>query len=538
MFLSSEQDKRGFEMDKALTKVQNLNGLETAHLSIIEADLISIGDYLKEYITKTRNYLADVAKIKIPVPNENPITSGLYKIVQSIIMNNFVFLSDLSCFLDKKPVIKPNITVVTKQGEDHPLEPIINFMGVFGISYNSLVDKYREYFGKMEEYEKYLINKEMKVENGDKNKEEKFLKAIAEAKKNYLDQLKDTTKLAKETFECGFKFEDDLLGKYMEFFNKLFEEEDNKLKRLVKEYQDMRETFKILKENVNFERQKRINDLNNIYRKYPLLSLHEYVSKRGAQNKSNTNDKPKIYKNISLFNIENIKKEMESKGLEIDYEQLKDEKMNLYFEDKFKLFYGEEAVKDEIKNEIINYLKQDEDNIIIFYYVINRNRVGENAKFINEDNLIFLTDIFDMIFDFAHRKGDIEKLDSLMVLIVSYYIIKEGKNIFADVYFKKKYLEKHKELFTNPYFWEDYLSRLIQSKVQDKKNKPAIAANKDKFIQEQTFSNALSILHQIKNYDLDNNLAARFINLLELHGRITKEKSSQMKAMYEIKENN
>lgn len=174
MFLSSEQDTRGFEMDKALTKVQNLNGLETAHLSIIEADLISIGDYLKEYITKTRNYLADLAKIKIPVPNENPITSGLYKIVQSIIMNNFVFLSDLSCFLDKKPVIKPNITVVTKQGEAHPLEPIINFMGVFGKSYDSLVNKYREYFGKMEEYEKYLINKEMKVENGDKNKEENF----------------------------------------------------------------------------------------------------------------------------------------------------------------------------------------------------------------------------------------------------------------------------------------------------------------------------------------------------------------------------
>ena len=76
---------------------------------------------------------------------------------------------------------------------------------------------------------------------------------------------------------------------------------------------------------------------------------------------------------------------MESKGLEIDYEQLKDEKMNLYFEDKFKLFYGEEAIKDEIKNEIINYLKQDEDNIIIFYYLINRNREAENAKFVNED---------------------------------------------------------------------------------------------------------------------------------------------------------
>ena len=525
-------------MDKALTKVQNLNALETAHLSIIEADLISLGDYLKEYITKTRNYLDDLAKIKIPVPNENPITSGLYKIVQSIIMNNSLFLSDLSCFLDKKPVIKPNITVVTKQGEAHPLEPIINFMGVFGISYNSLVDKYREYFGKMEEYEKYLINKEMKVENGDKNKEEKFLKAIAEAKKNYLDQLKDTTKLAKETFECGFKFEDDLLGKYMEFFNKLFEEEDNKLKRLVKEYQDMRETFKILKENVNFERQKRINDLNNIYRKYPLLSLHEYVSKRGAKNKSNTNDKPKIYKNISLFNIENIKKEMESKGLEIDYEQLKDEKMNIYFEDKFKLFYGEEAIKDEIKNEIINYLRTDEDNLKIFFTVINKNRSTNSGKFVNEDNIIFLTDILDMMLDFALRKGDIEKCDGLLMVFTNYYIMKEGKKIHVDEYFKKNHLEKHKRLFNNPYFWENYLYRQIQNKVLDKTNNKRVREDKNRFIQDLTYSGAISILGQIKIYDLGNNLEVRFLNLLVQHGKLTREKSSEIKALLGIKENN
>ncbi len=79
---------------------------------------------------------------------------------------------------------------------------------------------------------------------------------------------------------------------------------------------------------------------------------------------------------------------------------------------------------------------------------------------------------------------------------------------------------------------------LFNTKFRIKKNNYAIAQNKDRFIQEQTFVDALSILHQIKNYDLDNNLAARFINLLELHGRITKEKSSQMKAMYGIKENN
>jgi hypothetical protein len=478
--------------------------------------------------------LADIATIRVPVPSANQITNRLYNIVQSIINNNSLFLSDLCTFLEKKPEIKREITLVTKKGEDDPLAPIVNFMVGFGSSYRTLMDKYKEYFGKMEEYENFLINKEMNVKNDDKNKEEDFLKAIAEAKKNYSAQLTDTTKSAKDMFECSFQFEDKLLGKYVEFVNNLFEFSDEKLKLLLREYQDMRESFKILKENVNFERQKNINYLNNIYRKYPLLSLHEYVSNRNGS----TQNKPEAYKKISLINIENIKKEMESKGLEIDYEQLKDEKMNIYFEDKFKLFYGEEAIKDEIKNEIINYLRTDEDNFKNFFTVINKNRNTNNGKFVNEDNIIFLTDILDMMLDFALRKGDIEKCDGLLMVFTNYYIMKEGKKIHVDEYFKKNHLEKHKRLFNNPYFWENYLYRQIQNKVLDKTNNKRVREDKNRFIQDLTYSGAISILGQIKIYDLGNNLEVRFLNLLVQHGKLTREKSSEIKALLGIKENN
>ena len=128
---------------------------------------------------------------------------------------------------------------------------------------------------------------------------------------------------------------------------------------------------------------------------------------------------------------------MESKGLEIDYEQLKAEKMNIYFADKFKLFYGNEAIKDEIKNEIINYLRTDEDNFIIFFTVINKNRSTNSGKFVNEDNIIFLTDILDMMLDFALRKGDIEKCDGLLIVFNNYYIMKEGKKFMPMNILKK-----------------------------------------------------------------------------------------------------
>ena len=108
-----------------------------------------------------------------------------------------------------------------------------------------------------------------------------------------------------------------------------------------------------------------------------------------------------------------------------------------------------------------------------------------------------------MMLDFALRKGDIEKCDGLLMVFTNYYIMKEGKKIHVDEYFKKNHLEKHKRLFNNPYFWENYLYRQIQNKVLDKTNNKRVREDKNRFIQDLTYSGAISILGQIKIYDLD-----------------------------------
>ena len=143
-----------------------------------------------------------------------------------------------------------------------------------------------------------------------------------------------------------------------------------------------------------------------------------------------------------------------------------------------------------------------------------------------------------MIFDFSLRKGDIEKSDGLLMIFTNYYFMKEGKKIYVYDYFKKNHLEKHKKLFNNPYFWENYLYRQIQRKVLDKTNNKRVAEDKNRFIQDETYSCAISILGQMKTYDLSNNLGARFLNLLELHGKMTKEKVSEIKVLLGIKEDN
>ena len=367
---------------------------KTDKLEKIEKNLESIKSLFEEYIKLTKDYCEQIAMLALQLkPEANSNEGKLTQAIQGILLFNSVSLETLAKEMDKNIKIKSK----GKNNHDIGVSSLNEFSQLYQTSYAKLINDYCCYILEMENYEKYLMNKEMglnnydysniktKEDNEEKNnsqhkksdeikeikiknnknnnhKEETIphkkldnnLTDVLESKKKYLEQIAHMNNLINKLSEYGLNEEKTLNEEFHNILDMFVIKLNECLEGQRKKYEGQSVILAELKGKIMSEESEKIKCE---IQEYKLHCLSIYINMKNLlRNKKGNllningkdevlvkNQKSKeyeIYKNITLENIENIIKEMKSDGLEItekDLNDLEKEKVKDFIEKKCKL---------------------------------------------------------------------------------------------------------------------------------------------------------------------------------------------------------
>ena len=558
---------------------------KTDKLEKIEKNLESIKSLFEEYIKLTKDYCEKIAMLALQLkPEANSNEGKLTQAIQGILLFNSVSLETLAKEMDKNIKIKSK----GKNNHDIGVSSLNEFSQLYQTSYAKLINDYCCYILEMENYEKYLMNKEMGLNNYDysniKTKEDNEEKNNSQHKKS--DEIKEIkiknnkNNNHKEETIPHKKLDNNLTDvleskrKYLEqiahmnnLINKLSEYGLNEEKTLNEEFHNILDMF-VIKLNECLEGQRKKYEGQSVIlaelkgkimseesekikceiQEYKLHCLSIYINMKNLlRNKKGNlinlngkdevlvkNQKSKeyeIYKNITLENIENIIKEMKSNGLEIaekDLNDLEKEKVKDFIEKKCKLISSKtENISEEDKNKLIKYVTEDEEYRSFFLQILNNDR-AKGGEILNKNIFTIFGEIFRSINDLILEKND-QRFFQYVSIISMTYFINEGNDNKIYLY---EYIKDNEKL-KNLEFWKKYLDYIAENDLKNDLSKEELKNEKNAKIKLQfsAFSNTLTIINNMVNFGFDRKFIDEFLDFSEKKYSLTKEQIDQIQGL-------
>ena len=440
----------------------------------------------------------------------------------------------------------------------------------------------------MENYEKYLMNKEMglnnydysniktKEDNEEKNnsqhkksdeikeikiknnknnnhKEETIphkkldnnLTDVLESKKKYLEQIAHMNNLINKLSEYGLNEEKTLNEEFHNILDMFVIKLNECLEGQRKKYEGQSVILAELKGKIMSEESEKIKCE---IQEYKLHCLSIYINMKNLlRNKKGNllningkdevlvkNQKSKeyeIYKNITLENIENIIKEMKSDGLEItekDLNDLEKEKVKDFIEKKCKLISSKtENISEEDKNKLIKYVTEDEEYRSFFLQILNNDR-AKGGEILNKNIFTIFGEIFRSINDLILEKND-QRFFQYVSIISMTYFINEGNDNKIYLY---EYIKDNEKL-KNLEFWKKYLDYIAENDLKNDLSKEELKNEKNAKIKLQfsAFSNTLTIINNMVNFGFDRKFIDEFLDFSEKKYSLTKEQIDQIQGL-------
>ena len=557
---------------------------KTDKLEKIEKNLESIKSLFEEYIKLTKDYCEQIAMLALQLkPEANSNEGKLTQAIQGILLFNSVSLETLAKEMDKNIKIKSK----GKNNHDIGVSSLNEFSQLYQTSYAKLINDYCCYILKMENYEKYLMNKEMGLNNydysnikakEDKDNEEKNnsqhkksddikiknnknnihkeetvphkkldnnLTDVLESKRKYLEQIAHMNNLINKLSEYGLNEEKTLNEEFHNILDMFVIKLNECLEGQRKKYEGQSVILAELKGKIMSEESEKIKCE---IQEYKLHCLSIYINMKNLlRNKKGNllningkdevlvkNQKSKeyeIYKNITLENIENIIKEMKSNGLEIaekDLNDLEKEKVKDFIEKKCKLISSKtENISEEDKNKLIKYVTEDEEYRSFFLQILNNDR-AKGGEILNKNIFTIFGEIFRSINDLILEKND-QRFFQYVSIISMTYFINEGNDNKIYLY---EYIKDNEKL-KNLEFWKKYLDYIAENDLKNDLSKEELKNEKNAKIKLQfsAFSNTLTIINNMVNFGFDRKFIDEFLDFSEKKYSLTKEQIDQIQGL-------
>ena len=514
------------ESNNNYEEVTNYIKKKTEKLGKIRQDLLNIKELFKKYITITKKYCDEIAILALQLkPEANTNEGNLTQAIQGILLFNSVSLETLANEMEK--MFK---TLKNKEKVNSSLNVLDEFSKIYQSTYSNLITNYCIYINEIEQYEKYLMNKEMGFNNSNNN-----IDKVLEAKKNYLKEIDPMNNIINKLVEHGLN-EEKILNEEFSNILKMFLTKLNEcLEGQKKKYDGQSIVLADLYEKIKSEK---IENLKSGIQQYPLHCLSVYVTTKNLMRnktfdtkkivKSQKSEDFEVYKDITLENVENIIKEMRKNGLEIrqkDLEDLEKEKVKDFIEKKSKLVRekSDENFSEEDKNKLIKYLREDEEYRSLFLQILNNDR-ARGGEILNKNIYNYIGEIFNKLNDLILEKNDYKFFKYVSIISMTYFL-SEGKN--------KRYLYefiKDNDKLKNMEFWKKYSLCLVNLDMENDITKQELKTEqsvktKYKFA---AFSNTLTIINNMVNYNFDKNFINEFLNFVKEKYALTKEQIEQI----------
>ena len=363
---------------------------------------------------------------------------------------------------------------------------------------------------------------------------------LFKAEKNYVNFIADTNIFIKKLIEFGWNEErilkKDFYNNCKNFVDKLIECIDMQKKKYENQCTLICELVQIInKEN--------LEDCYLESSKYSLHSLSIYMNNK-SHNKTNIEEirqkgefDNKIYKKLKIENIGNIINEMQKNGVSIKSEDLinYEREKNLDFIDKnIDLISNKNSkLPEDKKNKMIELFKKDEDYILFFLQKLNNDR-ARGGKILNIEAYNQIGEIFKLINNIILDKKDFECFKYISILSMTYFR-NDGNN---KVYIYE-YIKDH-PYFQDFEFWEKYLETLIASDVRsdiylvkDEPRKIPDAKEKNFKFSLATFSNILTVVNNMIDFNLKKDFIEKFIDFAKNKYKFSKAQMEQINYILE-----
>ena len=514
------------DYEKVISFIEN----KKEKIKKIKIDLNAIKKLFKDYIIFTKKYCEQIAGLALQLkPLANTIEGSLTQAIQGILLFNSISLETLANEMQQ-------IFNASNQQQDTSISVLEEFSKMYQEKLSDLLNNYCTYVNEFENYEKYLMNKEMGInKNGSSQNIEQNnnIENVLKLRQNYVDKINKMNEFLHKLTEFGLK-QEKILNE--EFFNisKIFVDKLNEcLEGQKKKYQDQ---LTVLTELYNKIQSAKYEIINARVQDYSLHCLSIYINYKNIirMKLTNCSDNQKgknfdIYKNITLDNIENIIKEMQKNGLEIkqkDLDDLEIEKVKDFIESKTKFLLSKDDDKFSLedKNKIIEYVKDKEEYRLFFLQILNNDR-AKGGKIQNINIFNYIGEIFKCINDIMLENDDYKSFKYVSIISMTYYFMEEKKKKYIYNFIKDN--NKLKDMN----FWKNYIKQIVELEMENNTTKDELKTEKSEQnkLRFAAFSNVLTVANNMINFNLDESFINEFISTVQKIYSLTDEEMEQIK---------
>ena len=533
----TQQNKKQ-DLDKILNFAQN----ESQIIKELKINFKEIMEVFQNFVEITNEYSSKIEKIALSLlPNNNTPEGRLIQALQGTLLFNSDSLNELT--KEIKTILQINEPKIKDEKEDSIMH---DFSEKYSELYKNVSKTYSEYINKIKEYEKYLLEKQLKNNDGENssfqeknNKQKNDEKYVLENQNKYFDSIKKANILLDEVF-VSFNKDRNEIRKNMHsncetFMDKLIKCVDSQKVNyniffdVIKNYSN--DNYIVTKTD-NFLLEKKIYSLksaNNFIQNQKSFDLKlSLIAYYNNNNQNNPGEIPlkDVLKIYNIFKDKNIiinTNEMQK------IEELKNKKI---IEDFYMLlFTNPEKCTDVNKNLVINLFNEDKIYRLYFLSILNNYRAS--GKFEMTTKIMdYIGELFKYLTDFVLCINDFDSIRYISILSMTFYKIDNDKKYYLCEYIKDN------PLFSKMEFWEEYLVNLINhdniNEENDNKLNKQLNKEEQMRLALSCFSNMLSAGKTMINFSLSKEFVKEFINKSAKKYSLNDEQETQIYIMLDF----
>ena len=540
IFKNSKKQSKNFEKDQE-TKSQDIKVLFKEINKILDfmQEREKISNLIKKFISISEKYANDIDCLTLDL-NQNEI-SFVGKI-NSIFHDILIVISNSIKKMIKNISEQLKYQINNSQiNENEPTGFKFEIQKLQTLLINSVKTTENDkklYLDECEKFEDYLVKKELTPLTDSKNN---FLKKNGSYNFEIIDFLVDNhlevyekQNIYKRSKETSNKIIQQILSLILKEKTIIHKDIYDYLSNFVNQIQKLNQiqnnsclknkknlSLPILQ--LNYEKEQKIFQflLNPDYYYFKCL---ENINNSFNESKTINNTKSE-YKILNEEQIINIFKEVKKNKIMISDSDEK--KLNIAQKCNniisiMKLIVSEKKYDEKLKNEFINLLKTDKDNLKSFIHYLNRIR-GNSMYILSKNAFDELTEIFTIIIEYLVEKQDYVSLRQIFLMSTTFFINKNGKKKFLCQSIQK--LKVLDEII----FWENYLEVSIIEELKIFKNRSQ-NSNYDKDQKSSIiFSCILNVIQTMNDYNFDKKFIITFLEKhVYIKYRLNEEKKEEI----------
>ena len=479
--LNSEEN----EINKINQIIKNQN-IKIERINEFLKDIIDI--YLS-YIKLSKEFSKKLENLAMKLkPDDKTFEGQIVQVFQSILLFNSNSLNemikDMNIFYEKE----------NKNWEINDINNFNNFKEVYVEQYRKTMDSYKIYENGVNNFENYLIKKEIGIIKED-NKNKENIKIVYNNQEKFMNNIEGCNELLKNLFDY---FSNEKNKMRMQIYNYCNKFNDNVINYIKKQNETSLNQKLILD---NLTNSYNLKELEEKEFKKQYLKPNPYILKclKLSEEKDDLLEKDKRKKLsigqalhiLEIFNNNGliINKESQTKGKE---ESDKQEISNYLY----GLFNKNNLIYEESEKQRMISLLNDKKNQNYFLKLLNEYRT--KGKFLIEKNALQnLGYLFQYLNELITNNLDAKLFNLFLIMIFTFYY--QDNESFTK-YYLYKYFENNQN-YKNKKLWENYLEGLIISDIKE-------SFSQDINLNYIHFLNTMSVVKSM--YDL--HLGKDFIN--------------------------